>query len=464
MASPTPSYIENETIYPIPPDRRHGTARYLFTLWFGANVKILTIITGSLATTAFHLDFRSAAMALIVGNLVGAVFMALHAAQGPRLGVPQMVQTRGQFGTYGAVLVTVIVILMYAGYTASNVTIGGRSVHSQFPVVPQSAAILMIGTSSLLVAICGYDMIHRCARYLSILSAFTLVLCFIWIIGVQGLPADFMSRGSFSVHDFLGAMSVAALWQLSYAPYVSDYSRYLPRDTGAVPAFWGTYGGVVTGATFPMLLGALFGILADGGDVIATLSHSLGGLSWFAVLVFSVTVACCGALDIYGGMLAAITVLQTFRAGWRPGAGARVIFCFALFACGTGVALNAQADFLENYMNFLFLLLYVLVPWTAINLVDYYLIHRGEYDVASFFRPNGGIYGRWNGTALFCYVAGTLVQVPFISSTLYTGPAARALGGADLSWMVGLIVVCPLYYVICRLRAGRVAAGVRQVS
>ncbi|MBB2202333.1 purine-cytosine permease family protein [Gluconacetobacter tumulisoli] len=462
----TSTYIEQETIYPIPADRRHGTAYSLFTLWFGANVKILTIVTGALATTAFHLRFLDAAIALVVGNVAGAVFMAAHAAQGPRLGVPQMVQTRGQFGSLGSILVTLIVILMYAGYTASNVTIGGRSIHSEFTAIPAPLAILGVGSLSLAVAISGYDVIHRCARYLSIVAAVTLALCFAWILGVRGLPADFLARGQFSIHDFVGAISVAALWQLSYAPYVSDYSRYLPQDTGAAPAFWGTYAGVVLGSTFPMLLGAMVGVVAEGGDVVGTLAHSLGGLSGLAITVFSITVACCGALDMYGGMLAVITVVQGFRSDWRPGPVARMGFCALIFACGAGMALNAQADFLENYMNFLFLLLYVLVPWTAINLVDYYLVHHGDYDVTSFFRADGGIYGRWNGRALLCYAVGIVVQVPFMSSALYTGPAARELGGADLSWIVGLIVVSPLYYLACRLRraeplpGGRVADAV----
>jgi len=34
---------------------------------------------------------------------------------------------------------------------------------------------------------------------------------------------------------------------------------------------------------------------------------------------------------------------------------------------------------------------------------------------------------------------GILVQIPFIASALYTGPIARAMGGIDLSWIVGLM-------------------------
>ena len=65
----------------------------------GSNIMLLTIVTGGLAVTVFGLSFGWAVAGLALGNLLGGIFMALHAAQGPTLGVPQMVQTRGQFGS-----------------------------------------------------------------------------------------------------------------------------------------------------------------------------------------------------------------------------------------------------------------------------------------------------------------------------------------------------------------------------
>lgn len=59
MANEKPSAIEQHTIYPIPHDQRHGTFRDLFTIWFGSNIMMLTIVTGALATTVFKLDFVS---------------------------------------------------------------------------------------------------------------------------------------------------------------------------------------------------------------------------------------------------------------------------------------------------------------------------------------------------------------------------------------------------------------------
>ena len=67
------SRIERHTIFQIPLDQRHGKARQLFTLWFGANLNVLTVVTGALATTIFHQSFTSAVLAILLGNLAGTI-------------------------------------------------------------------------------------------------------------------------------------------------------------------------------------------------------------------------------------------------------------------------------------------------------------------------------------------------------------------------------------------------------
>ncbi len=454
MTTPNPT-LEHNTIQPIALDKRHGTPLYLFTIWFGSNIMILTIVTGALATTLFKLPFWPAAIALVIGNLVGTVFMALHAAQGPRLGVPQMVQTRGQFGSLGSIVVVVVVVIMYIGYLASNVVLGGQSLHAVFPSVGVNPGIVAIGIVSVAAAIFGYDVIHNYSKYMSVLAGLALVLCFVWMIGVTGLPANFLKIGAFTWPNFIGALSVAALWQISYAPYVSDYTRYMPQATGAVPAFWATYWGTALGSIFPMILGAMLGIIVGTGDLVGGLAHATGSVAWAVIGIFTITICCSNAINIYCGVLAAITLVQTFAGRWNPRLGARVIFSLGVILIGMGIAIVGQASFLTNYMNFLFLLLYVLVPWTAINLVDYYLVQHGDYDVASFLRPDGGIYGRVNWAAIICYVLGVIVEIPFMSVALYTGPIASKLDGADISWIVGLLVVSPAYYFASRGRARR---------
>jgi NCS1 family nucleobase:cation symporter-1 len=52
-------------------------------------------------------------------------------------------------------------------------------------------------------------------------------------------------------------------------------------------------------------------------------------------------------------------------------------------------------------------------------------------------------------------VFGILLQLPFVASPLYTGPLARAIGGIDLSWIIGLIFTSPVYYWLGRRSQAR---------
>jgi NCS1 family nucleobase:cation symporter-1 len=122
------------------------------------------------------------------------------------------------------------------------------------------------------------------------------------------------------------------------------------------------------------------------------------------------------------------------------------------------MALSASANFISHFIGLILALLLVLVPWASINLIDFYLIKRGSYDVASIFRADGGVYGRFNLHAIVAYFIGILVQLPFANTSLFVGPYANYIEGVDLSWLVGLAVTCPLYY--CLATRGRtVGAG-----
>jgi nucleobase:cation symporter-1, NCS1 family len=438
--------LETSTIQPIALHERHGTARDLFTVWFGSNIMLLTIVTGGLSVTVFELPFMSAVVGLCIGNLVGAVFMALHAAQGPTLGVPQMVQTRGQFGSLGSLLVVGIVIVMYVGFLASNLVMGGQAIASLAPGMSDTPGIVLVGVLGVVAAIYGYDLIHAYTRVMAYASGGVLLLSFGWIVGVHGLPADFMMRNTFNWAGFLGTISTGALWQIAYAPYVSDYSRYMPPESGTRPAFWASYWGCALGSLLPMILGAVVGLAAPKGSLVAGLAMLVHGIAPLVLIVFSVGIAAANAMNLYCGALSTLTFGQTLIPTWSPGRMARTLVSLILFGFALAAALLGEASFLTNYEGFILLLLYVLVPWTAINLVDYYLLRHGRYDVGSFFRQDGGLYGRVNAAAVTCYALGILVQLPFVASPLYTGPIARSMGRIDLSWIVGLAITAPAYY------------------
>src|SRR4029079_11294926 len=49
-------------------------------------------------------------------------------------------------------------------------------------------------------------------------------------------------------------------------------------------------------------------------------------------------------------------------------------------------------------------------------------------------------------SALIALAVGFVVSIPFMNQTLYVGPAATALGGADIAYLVGFVVAGALYW------------------
>ncbi len=90
------------------------------------------------------------------------------------LGVPQMIQTRGQFGSLGSLLVVGIVITMYVGFLASNLVMGGQALASLASGASDVPGIALVGVLSVIAAIYGYDLIHAYTRWMTYISGAVL--------------------------------------------------------------------------------------------------------------------------------------------------------------------------------------------------------------------------------------------------------------------------------------------------
>ena len=94
-------------------------------------------------------------------------------------------------------------------------------------------------------------------------------------------------------------------------------------------------------------------------------------------------------LNAYSGMLA-FASLGSFSKKFMAAPSrlaVRLTGIGIIFLAGTILAILGYKSFLQSFENFIGVLLFFFVPWSAINLVDYYLVKRGRYDVASFFTP-----------------------------------------------------------------------------
>ncbi|MFF6841672.1 purine-cytosine permease family protein [Streptomyces tanashiensis] len=447
--------MERRTIEVIPDAERHGTPRSQFTLWFGANMQITAIVDGALSVV-FGADALWAIPALLIGNVLGGIVMALHSAQGPRLGVPQMISSRAQFGVHGAVLPLLLVILMYLGFAATGSVLAGQALSEMLHIDDARVGILLFGVLTAVVAVTGYRLIHAAGRVATVVGVLGLGYLLVRVFTQYDVGAHVGNKG-FETATFLLAVGLGAGWQLTFGPYVADYSRYLPRDTSTRATFWSTFAGSVIGSQWAMTLGALTAAVAGKAfltDQVGFLGDlagpaALAFLIYLVIVVGKLTVNC---LNAYGGFMSILTTVTAFDGRSRISAAARAAYIVGFTTVSIGIALAASADFLNNFKNFVLLILMVFTPWSAINLVDYYLVSRERVDIPALYDPEGR-YGRWNVTALTCYVVGVAVQIPFLATKLYTGAITEKLDGADISWIVGLLVTAALYWLWVRRTA-----------
>ena len=196
-----------------------------------------------------------------------------------------------------------------------------------------------------------------------------------------------------------------------------------------------------------MVLGALIG--TQSSDVLGGLTTLAHGIIVMVVTMFTISLVTTSAMNVYSGALSLISVGQAVFTGWLPRAITRAVMGVLIAALAVVPALESQHNFLVSYTNLILLMMYVVVPWTAINLTDFYLVRRGDYDARQLLLRNGA-YGRFNLAGMGWYLAGIAIEMPFVNTAVYEGPVARSLGGVDVSWIVCLAVISPLYYLTAR--------------
>jgi NCS1 nucleoside transporter family len=442
--------LEVRSIDYVPLSERHGKLWHLGPLWFMSNAQIATLAVGVLGvTTGGNLIWSL--IALFLGTAIGTFFMAAHSAQGPQLGLPQMIQSRPQFGYVGAILVWLFAYLQYAGFNIFNTLLAAdameATVHGGTKFWIVAATVVAV-----VAALVGYDLIHKMERYLT--YGFLVVFGILTIVVFRlPYPAGSFDLGHFDLAPFLLQFSVVAGYQISWAIYVSDYSRYLPPDVTVSKTFWWTYGGSGLGALWIMAIGS--GLAAWAGkafDPIPSLQAAgdrvFTGFGAIILIFSALGLISVTALNLYGGSLTLISASDSFRR-IQPTLRVRVVTIVLTAMISLVLALLSSSSFLDNFENFLLLVLYFFIPWTAVNLVDYFLVRKGHYAIGEIFRPDG-IYGRWGWRGILSYLVGFVAMIPFFSTGLFSGWVANAAHGADFSLFVGLPVSGLLYWVLSR--------------
>jgi purine-cytosine permease-like protein len=184
----------------------------------------------------------------------------------------------------------------------------------------------------------------------------------------------------------------------------------------------------------------------------------IDGLGDLAAFFSAAALAATMGMNAYGGMLTVLTGIDSFKTlrtsrAWR--AGTVVVLAVVWYALGQAISSSGSETAVSAVLDSLTLMLYLLVPWTALNLVDFFFVRRGHYAITDIFRPDG-VYGAWGWRGLTAYFVGFAAEIPFmvlppIAGFSYTGFFPNHVtNGVDYSWVVGLLVSGLVYLVLSR--------------
>jgi NCS1 family nucleobase:cation symporter-1 len=442
--------IEKRSIDYVPIAERHGKVWHLWPVWFSGDAHLATVATGVVGV-ALGGNLVWMAVAVLLGSAFGTFFMAFHSAQGPQLGLPQMIQSRPQFGYVGALLVWGVALIAYIGFNAFNQVLAAQTMRDLYGMAP-GTTMPLFALLAFALAVIGYDLIHLAQRFVAYALILALLVFTAAVLMKAHLSPAQLDLRDFHAVPFLAQLFAAASYQIAWSIYVSDYSRYLPRDVGVAASFWWTFLGAFVGGAWTMLVGTLAAALFPSLEVATALRTAadlvMPGFGKPLLLCSLLGLLTVTSLNFYGASLTLLSVMDSLKPV-RPTLAKRIATLAFATVAACWLALGSSENFAAKFGEFLSVLLYLFTPWTAINLVDFYVVRKGHYSVREIFSAHG-MYGRWSWRGLLAYGVGFVVMIPFMSTEHFKGPVARALSGADIAMLVGLPVSALVYLWACR--------------
>ncbi len=428
--------LEMEGLTPIPENSRYGGKARVFTVWFTPCMAPAGLFTGTLAAAPFiGLSFGWGSAAILLGITIGCVATALLSAMGPRTGMAQLPFSRLPFGK-SVVVPGAINWLSQILWDGINGLFGAEAFKVLFHT-PYWFGLLIIIILQGLLAVFGYEAIHTFNKWCAWALAIIFVILTVKIARNGTVNIAAINHGANAVGGFILMVTIVASGVIAWAPYASDYTRYMARDTPSWSVIWRVLLGIGIPCVWLEILGlaAAKALAVQTGQGIYNLlgGSVLGVIGMVAVIVTTISV---DALDDYTGSLS----LQA--TGLRI---PRPISALVVAAGAFGAAMWMYVGNLEGkFTNLLLLFGYWIGPWIAVVMVDWWL-RRGKADVSRLsdfnLLPSGY-------DTLLAFLVGFAAVIPFMNTAYYEGPVAAALHGGDLGYYVGFIVSGIVYYLL----------------
>lgn len=436
--------VERHGIAYVQPSQRYGRARNQFTIRFAPVIYLAGIFVGAIGGEA-GLGLAGSVTAILAGNLLGSIGTGSCAVMGPRLGMPQIPMGRAAFGYTGNYLPAALSVLVYVGYYTIGTILGATALADLFGL-PYLPVVVVVAGLSIVIGIYGYHMLHIFGQWITRISIVVLaVVSAVMIAHGAGPGADTTLSGSDYVTTWLLEFTIVFGYTVSWAPYASDYSRYLPEDTSARSIFGWATSGLFASTTWMMVLGAALITVNTSGDVIDAFGVVLPDwLRYVVLLTLGLSAIPHNSVNLYSGAMATLTCDVKVKQ-------AVVVVTAGVFGGGLALVFGGDA-FEESLSTFLLLISYYIMPWLAVLLVSYFKLYRQGTAYPSFreFYDRNGAFAGVDRAGMTALITGVVVSIPFIGTTAFTGPVAGMLGGADFSYAVSGVVAAGVYWFMAK--------------
>jgi NCS1 nucleoside transporter family len=449
---------DTNSVEPIPDADRDSTGPQQMWIWAGANIAPINWALGALGII-LKLGLWETIAVIVVGNLIGCAIFAAFTVMGHKTGVNQMVLSRSAFGRRGAYLPSALTFLMMLGWIGVNTYFPVKiavAILGQFGILDTWLTNLIVITVvmvlQVLIGVYGFYAIRTFEKYTVPVTAAIMVLMSILAWTQPGVVnwnlTSPLPPGAHLAMLSLLMTAIGVGWGISWVAWASDYSRFVPRSVSSASVFWYSYAGMFVPTVWLAILGATIASVTQDTDPAKMVSAVFGGVT--AVLVLLMVLhgpIATNILNVYSAALAALSMgvrLSRTTLALIAGIAGYLVTIYFIFA----------PSFAKAFDNWMISLLLWMSPWAGVVMADFFIRRRSHIDVAELYRaPEASAYGDINWSGIIAFVAGLIagwsVQdalVPALQGPISTG----LLGGADLSWLAGIVVAGAVYLVLAR--------------
>lgn len=338
-------------------DKKGGTSLFENGLiWFGAGVSIAEILTG---TYFAELGFKRALLAILIGHIIGCAMFFLAGVIGGKQRLSAMETAKNSFGRIGGQFFAIMNVIQLVGWTAIMIYDGALAANGIFSI-GSWVWCLVIGALIILWIMIGIaDLGKLNTVAMAALFILTLVLC--KVIFIDG------SISSAAVSDgmsFGAAIELAVAMPLSWLPLIADYTREAEKPVKAAAVSTAVYGAV---SCWMYIIGMGAALFTGESDIaLIMVKAGLGVLGLIIVIFSTVTTT---FLDAYSAGISQESITPKVKGKY---------VAVVVAAIGTVAAMIFPMD---DITDFLYLIGSVFAPMIAIQIADYFIIHRDRREI-----------------------------------------------------------------------------------